>query len=290
MKYRLRVVCFARLLVGFGALAVLGNGCVFARPVPESAGPEGAAAVCLDGYRLVTGPIPVDGLPDDVSGVAFNAASRTLFVIMNGEPRIAELDLDGGARRFVELEGFEDTEDLAFVGSDHLAIVEERRRTLGIYPFSSDVSRIRRDAAAEFLIDPVDAQNTGIEGITLVPEQGRLFAVKEKSPRRIYAFASTAAAGDVITHPWDIEASGWGLSDLSSITYDPRSGHLLVLSHESRTIVECTLDGTEVARLLLTAGSAGLDRDIPQPEGIALDDAGRMYICGEPSELYIFEK
>jgi uncharacterized protein YjiK len=290
MREHLQILSFARFLIPCCALAMLGNGCVFARPVPAPAAPGGTAAVCLDGYRLVAGPMPVDGLPDDVSGVAFNDESRTLFVIMNGEPRIAELNLDGTARRFVELEGFEDTEDLAFVGAHHLAIIEERRRTVGIYPFSNDVSRIRRDAAVEFLVEPEDADNIGIEGIAYVPGQGRLFVVKEKTPRRIYAFASTAAAGDVIARPWDIEADGWGLSDLSGIAYDPRSGHLLVLSHESRAIVECTFDGAEVARLSLTAGSAGLERDIPQPEGIALDDAGRLYLCGEPSELYIFEK
>jgi uncharacterized protein YjiK len=54
--------------------------------------------------------------------------------------------------------------------------------------------------------------------------------------------------------------------------------------------VEATLGGEEIARLPLKAGTGGLRADVPQPEGIAIDDQGDLYICSEPNLLYIFCK
>ena len=80
------------------------------------------------------------------------------------------------------------------------------------------------------------------------------------------------------------------MSDVSDIFYDDRTGHLLVLSDESKSVVECTVEGKEISRLSLKAGSAGLKDTIGQPEGITMDDEGNLFICSEPNVLYCFSR
>ena len=64
--------------------------------------------------------------------------------------------------------------------------------------------------------------------------------------------------------------------DLSDVTYDPVTGHLLLLSDESEKLVECTLDG-QVIRELSTPGY--------QVEGVYLaPDRSTLHVVGEPME------
>ena len=61
------------------------------------------------------------------------------------------------------------------------------------------------------------------------------------------------------------------------------------MSHESRNIVQCSLDGRPVSRLSLDVGSAGLKRAIPQAEGITMDDRQVLYVLSEPNLFYVFK-
>ena len=78
--------------------------------------------------------------------------------------------------------------------------------------------------------------------------------------------------------------------DLSSLQYDSASGHLLALSDESRLVLELDSHGRPISSLSLLAGQHGLQRSVPQAEGIALDDAGNLYLVSEPNLFYLFRK
>lgn len=249
-----------------------------------------ARAIDLAAYRLVAGPLQLEGV-ENLSGITYAAATHTLLGIQNKPTRIVELDLAGKQLRAINLTGFDDTEDLVSLGNSRLAVIEERRRTLTVVTVDPAANTIARPKQW-LLIEPKQYENVGLEGIAYDPAGDRFTIVKEKTPRAIYSVSRTAKPGDdaSVTHPWDLEAGGFGLSDISGITFDPTSGHLLVLSDDSRTVVEATTNGVEVARLPLTAGSAGLTADLVQPEGIALDDAGRLYIVCEPNVFCVFAK
>lgn len=62
--------------------------------------------------------------------------------------------------------------------------------------------------------------------------------------------------------------------DLSSLEYDERSGHLLVLSDKSRLILELDPDGQPLSTISLNKGRHGLHKSAPQPEGISMDGDG----------------
>jgi uncharacterized protein YjiK len=80
------------------------------------------------------------------------------------------------------------------------------------------------------------------------------------------------------------------VTDLSSLQYDERSGHLLALSDESRLILELDVDGRPLSTMSLSKGRQGLQKTVPQAEGIAMDDDGTMYLVSEPNLFYVFKK
>jgi uncharacterized protein YjiK len=271
--------------------------CLLASPAGTTgAGPgvlAGAArpqGLGLEHYRLRAGPISIAGVTNNASGITYCEDSQTLFLVRNDPPAVFEVEPDGSVKRIIELKGFEDTEDITYVGAGQFAVIEERRRTLCLIAIPPEATAADRAAATCAVVDAAPAGNAGIEGVTYDAGGQRFFVVKEKLPRRLYEAAVTnlAALTIGVSHPWDAEAEGMGCSDLAGVYWHSASGHLLLVSDESNCIVEATPQGREVARLPLRSGSAGLTQDVAQPEGITMDAEGTLYLCSEPDQLYIF--
>lgn len=226
---------------------------------------------------------------EDLSGLAFDPDTGTLWGILNGTPELIEFTRAGEILRRVALRGFDDTEDLARLGRGRFVVVEERLRMVRWLAVPGLTGAVDVASAPGFLLDPVPAGNVGLEGIAWDGRSNRYFAVKEKDPLRVYAFdAPRGGQPPAVTHPWDAATNALGLTDLSAIHWDAGTGHLLLLSHESRCAVEVRADGAEVGRLSLRAGSAGLREDVPQAEGITRDDRGWLYVASEPNRVYAF--
>ena len=83
---------------------------------------------------------------------------------------------------------------------------------------------------------------------------------------------------------------GLFLTDLSSLYYDKASDHLLVLSDESRVVIELDRAGDPLGSLTLRGGNHGLTDDVPQAEGLAMDDRGSLYVVSEPNLFYRFSR
>lgn len=249
-----------------------------------------APPVGLADYRVKGKPIVLEGVEEDASGIAVAEGTDHLFVVLNGNTTVLEVSPDGDIQRTIKLRGFNDTEDIVSLGNSRLAVVEERRRKLCMFDLATNASMVRYRDADVHVVDPQPAENRGLEGLAYDAANQRFFIVKEKEPRKIYQVTVKPDAPPAISAPWDAQSDALGMRDLSGVFYDANSGHLLLLSDESACIVECTLTGEEVARLSLRAGSAGLERTIPQAEGITLDADGRLYICSEPNLVYTFEK
>lgn len=242
----------------------------------------------LDGYKLVKGPVIPEGVEDDLSGITYDAKRDTLLAILNKPTRIIEMDRDGKVLGAIALDGFDDTEDLVSLGDGRVVVLEERRRVLSVCEIPAGVQAVPRPAIV-MLVETQSYENVGIEGVVYDAAANRYFVVKEKEPRRLYV-VTPGTDGATVTHPWDLETQNFGLADFSAIARDAATGHLLLLSDESRCIVECTEAGVEVGRLSLNAGSAGLTEDVTQPEGLAFDPQGRLYVVAEPNRFYVFAK
>lgn len=252
-----------------------------------------ASSSVLQGMTLAKGPIAIAAIEEDLSGIAYNPESHTFFVVTDvPPPYLWELNADFELIRKIAMPGYDDVEDVTVMGPGRVAVIEERRRLLHTAELPAGASTLDTAQATSVSIPAPGEENAGIEGLTYDAVGQRFFIVKEKGPRAIYQVtaANTPDQPASITQPWDAQERSLDLDDLSGVYWHAASGHLLVLSDESHAVVECTPDGTEIARLPLGIGQSGLIVGIGQPEGITMDDQGRLVISGEPNRVYIFAK
>ena len=118
--------------------------------------------------------------------------------------------------------------------------------------------------------------------------------VRERKPMRLYEIGGFRATleGDLsldIYEHRDLVRNKVFATDLSSVHYHDETGNLLLLSDESRMIIEFSPQGNVVAYRNLRPGFAGLENRIPQAEGLAMDNAGSVFVVSEPNLFYRFD-
>ena len=252
-------------------------------------------SIWLPDYHATVRARPIEGLSSDVSALTFDPDRRTLFTVTNKKPEVVELSLDGEIIRRVPLIGFGDPEAIEYISRDLYVITDERQQRL---------YRVHLDDGTDF-VDAADSEqlslgiglngNKGFEGLAYDPVNHRLFAAKERDPVTIYeihGFPHTHPDKPFAVHVVEDPERDARLfvRDLSSLQYDQHSGHLLALSDESRLVLEINSDGRPISTLSLLGGRNGLEKGVPQAEGVALDDHGRLYLVSEPNLFYVFEK
>ena len=252
-------------------------------------------SIGLDRYRVVVEAQPVEGLDDDISALTYDPDRKTLFTVTNARSELIELSLDGRILRRVPLTGFGDPEAVEYVGPNSYVITDERQQRL---------IRVRLEDDTMFL-DAADAEqlslgiglngNKGFEGLAYDSAGKRLFVAKERDPMLIYEVHGFPH--DNPEKPYAVHVvqdrkrdSRLFVRDLSSLQFDERSGHLLALSDESRLVLELDVEGRPLSTLSLRKGFQGLQATVPQAEGIAMDEAGTIYLVSEPNLFYVFKQ
>lgn len=249
----------------------------------------------LDRYQVVLEAQPVAGLDDDISALTYDPDRKSLFTVTNAKSELIELSLDGRILRRIPLTGFGDPEAVEYVGPSTYVITDERQQRL---------IRVRLDDDTLFL-DANDAEqlslgiglngNKGFEGLAYDSAGKRLFVAKERDPMVIYevhGFPHDNPDKPYAVHVVQDRKRDRRLfvRDLSSLQYDERSGHLLALSDESRLVLELDVKGRPLSTMSLRKGFQGLQQTVPQAEGIAMDDAGTLYLVSEPNLFYVFKQ
>ncbi|WP_137973713.1 SdiA-regulated domain-containing protein [Pseudomonas sp. F(2018)] len=252
-------------------------------------------SIWLPDYRATVQALPIEGLSDDVSALTYDPDRRSLFTVTNKNAEIIELSLDGEIVRRVPLVGFGDPEAIEYISRDLYVITDERQQRL---------FRVHLDDDTDF-VDAADSEqlslgiglngNKGFEGLAYDAANHRLFAAKERDPVSIYeihGFPHTNPDKPFAVHVVDDPERDARLfvRDLSSLDYDAHTGHLLALSDESHLVLEINSDGRPISTLSLIGGQSGLEKSVPQAEGVATDDRGRLYVVSEPNLFYVFEK
>ena len=259
------------------------------------------ATINLSNYTLAAPPTTITQIPDDLSGLTYNASTNTLFACLNSTPTVYELDLNGNVLRTINLTGFEDTEGLVWIGGTDFIIIEERRGRAVRITITATTTAIAYPMA--FMQLPGTwGNNLGLEGVSYNPATNELVIIKEKSPLTIYSFVPPASYNGAVTvtNPFNIATNNFGFSDIAGLhhlglnTYMPCgvdvSNNYLILSHESAALIETDDTGTEYSRLDLSAGGANgtLAATLPQAEGVTMDNQGNIYVVSEPNIFYKF--
>lgn len=256
----------------------------------QSATPqERASGIWLPDYRLVL-ETTLEGLEEDeTSGLTWSPLTGTLFTVTGQNPQLVELTPGGVILRRIRLDGFSDPEAVEALDDGRLAIVDERRRLLAVFRLEPGVESLDLADLASYNLGFADAGNKGFEGLAWNPHTQRLLLAKERSPLGLFSLpfpGEEGAAGTLEPLP----SAHLLVRDMSSVTIDPRTGHTLLLSDESRLLVELDLQGKPRSFISLFGGLNGLVRGIAQAEGVAMDAAGNIYVVGEPNRFYVFSK
>ncbi|XQC86570.1 SdiA-regulated domain-containing protein [Pseudomonas aeruginosa] len=199
------------------------------------------------------------GAESNVSALSFDPSRRSLVSVTNQDPHFLELSLDGELLRRIPLRGFQDPEAIEYIRPGVYVVAEERRQRLVEIHVDADTRVIDIDDprnARKFSLGSANKRNKGFEGLAYDPLRDR----------------------------------GLFLTDLSSLYYDKASDHLLVLSDESRVVIELDRAGNPLGSLTLRGGNHGLTDDVPQAEGLAMDDRGSLYVVSEPNLFYRFSR
>lgn len=256
--------------------------------------PTNEQAIALDQYRVTMEAQVIEGL-DDVSALTFDPVRKSLFTVTNKNAELIELSLDGKILRRVALIGFGDPEAVEFISENIYVISDERQQRLIKIHLDEDTPFLDAADAEQMTLGVHMSKNKGFEGLAYDSEGNRLFVAKERDPMLIYEVqgfphhnSEKSYAVHVINNPK--RDAGLFVRDLSSLQYDERSGHLLALSDESRLIIELDIDGKPLSTLSLSKGRQGLQKNVPQAEGIAMDDDGTLYLVSEPNLFYVFKK
>ena len=292
--------CLWTALLGIGLLFVwyfklLALGYYWLGTTLDAARWQGSS-LWLPAYRVTLEGLPIQGLTRNASGLTFNAETGTLFTVINRPAQIAEITPQGRLLRVIELDGVRDPEGITYVQGDTYVIADEHSHGMYWVRIGPDTTRVSVAGQPRLRLGIDNVHNSGFEGVSWDSAQHRLFVVKEKLPLRVLVIrgldVNDAAPG------FDIDISEWKspraaslfMSDLSSLTLHEPTGHLLLLSDESALVVEYAADGQPVSMLPLWRGFHGLQRKVPQPEGLAVGPDGAIYVLSEPNLFYRFER
>ncbi len=253
-----------------------------------------ADSVWLPGYRALIQAKPLEGLEEaETSGLSWSPLSNTLFTVTGKIPKLVELSLDGEVLRVVELRGFSDPEGVEVLSDGRIAIIDERRAQMKTFYLPLDAEFIDGDALQPINLGFINAGNKGFEGIAWDVRNQRMLLAKERSPFGLFSLPFPEAAEDdssITQSLQELSSSQIFMRDFSSLTIDQRTGHLLVLSDESRMLLELDELGNPVSFISLAMGFNGLARSIKQAEGVAIDGQGTIYIVSEPNLFYVFKQ
>ncbi|SDG71907.1 Uncharacterized protein YjiK [Pseudomonas benzenivorans] len=252
-------------------------------------------SIWLPDYKVVIDAKPVKGIEQNLSAIVYDHDHDRLLGIINGPAEIVTLNKTGDVTGHYPLEGFGDIEGLAYMGDGRVVVVDERTQQLSFFSLPAVPQTIHM-ADAQYLSLGINLNgNKGFEGITYDAGEDRLFMVKERNPRQLYEISGVGASLGQRMQIKILDLTAWiddkvFATDLSDIYFDPITRHLVILSDESKLLVEMTGDGEFVSFRNFVGWLSELKASIPQPEGVTMDRDGNLYVVSEPNLFYAFRK
>jgi uncharacterized protein YjiK len=190
-----------------------------------------------------------------------------------------------------------DLEAVTHIRDDEFALVSESGHMVYWVRIAPETRQLDVKNAPHLGLDVFAAyRNRGFEGSAWNARTGELFLAKEKHPLVIQRISGIGFGAE--TPPKALRIREWRptpppsafMRDFSSLSVHAPSGHLLVLSDESKLLAEYDADGQLVSLMALWAHFHGLKHSLPQAEGVTVGDDGTIYVVSEPNLFYRFEK
>lgn len=253
-------------------------------------------SIWLPDYRAYIDAKPIEGIAKNLSSIVYDYDQDRLLAVTNGGPtELVVLSKVGEVTGRYPLEGFKDIEGLAYMGSGRVVIVAERTQQLNFFQLPAAPQSIHPHDVQSLSLEINLNGNKGFEGVAYDAETDRLFVVKERSPRQLYEISGLGSSLERHMQIKIRDLTSWiddkvFATDLSDIHFDPKTKHLLIMSDESKLLVEMSTEGELVSFRNLVGWLSELNHSAPQPEGVTLDKDGNLYVVSEPNLFYAFRK
>ncbi|MDY7550003.1 MULTISPECIES: SdiA-regulated domain-containing protein [Pseudomonas] len=247
------------------------------------------ASVWLPDYRAVIDAKRLPGMEkDEASDLSYNPQTKTLFSVMGKNPFLVELTLQGDVLRKMPLNGWNNPEGVTVMENGLMAVVDERQHSLTIVKVDASTTALNKADFPSYDLGPSKDQNKAFEGVTW-DKRNQQFVLGEERPPALFTWKSDGSQ-TLVGDKQKLANTKLDMRNLSALTIDPRTGHLLALSAESHLLLELDEKGEPVSFMTLLGGFNGLKNTISRAEGVTLDENGNLYMVSEPNLFYRFEK
>ncbi|MCI1738991.1 MAG: SdiA-regulated domain-containing protein [Pseudomonas veronii] len=247
------------------------------------------ASVWLPDYRAVIDAKRLPGMEkDEASDLSYNPQTKTLFSVMGKNPFLVELTLQGDVLRKMPLNGWNNPEGVTVMENGLMAVVDERQHSLTIVKVDASITALNKADFPSYDLGPSKDQNKAFEGVTW-DKRNQQFVLGEERPPALFTWKSDGSQ-TLVGDKQKLANTKLDMRNLSALTIDPRTGHLLALSAESHLLLELDEKGEPVSFMTLLGGFNGLKNTISRAEGVTLDENGNLYMVSEPNLFYRFEK
>lgn len=201
------------------------------------------------------------------SGLTLSYDKKALWTVSDETNRAYLISFEGTIIDSLQLQGI-DPEGITVINDTTITVIFERERSIAFYNTSG--KEINKKIFPEFTGD----LNMGFEGIAYNPVNGHYFIVNEMNPQLLIEIDSDL---NIVKHT-ELNFA----NDFSGLYFGDDFNYLWVISHESKLVAKCDLNGNLIE---------SYNVDIPQLEGIAIDyDTNLIYlICDISEELFVYK-
>lgn len=234
--------------------------------------------------------------PDDLSGVAWSPETKSYFFVLNKKGLVYESDENFNHKRTITISNLGDSEEIVYLGMQEnngqmypeVAISEESGRIFILTITEKDTYDTTKDGY-HFTMNPNNENwgNEGIEGLAYDQVNKVFYAGKEKTPMAVYKFKRPDNSSIKSVQPTLLitndQLSGH-ITDLSSLFFNEESQRLMILSHESYSMLDMAEDGTLVKKYPLSKyiSKKIINSIKSQYEGITIGKDGDLILTSEP--------
>ena len=259
---------------------------------------QALSSINLDSYS-VTGNYALDTLNDmglEASAVTYAKDRGSLFFVGDEGLGVVEMSLTGqtkGSKAFNWTgtgSSNNDAEGLTYLGNGVLVVVDERPQIAYRFDYD-DAGTVLLNNQPKVAItgNSTSVGNVGTEGISFDTRDGRFFSVKQDGPAELRVATLNFAVGGGTTATTTLfsgTSALFGLNSLSdiqtlssvdSLSGQEAAGNLLILSVDSKKLIEINSGGTVLSEFDLS----GLTTQAI--EGVTVDEKGTIYLVAEDS-------
>lgn len=223
--------------------------------------------------------VTIPQIADNLSGVTWSPRTGTLFAITNSPQAIYELEVGGTILRRIALEGFNDTEDIAYLEDNSFALVEERTGMVRLLQIDTHTRSLHVGQTRGIDLGTRHPDNKGYESLCFDASTRTLFTMQEHPP---FELVSVLLDKSGATRSIRREPVTFRLEDVAGLHRD-KSGTLWVLSEASSCLIRLDENRRENLRMPLPQFGRSF-----RPEGLTQTPDGRFLIVGEPNILALY--